>query len=192
MRRPGVEGPIREVFHEPLTFVVGTQDPAHTFVNRLVAERWAEPEGWIVDYPIVNDVDVTDAMIRDTVLVLIGPPSSNSVLARIADRLPIVVRDGAIEVGDRVYRGAEVGTVFVAPSPLASERAVLVIAGTDPAGTFRSTELPDILPDYVVFDRRVAPARDRWACGGTGCEYLEHGFFDLAWQPPSRAPGAAP
>lgn len=181
-RRPGVEGPIREVFHEPLTFVVGTQDPDHTFVNRLVARRWARPKGWIIDYPIVDDVDVTEAMIRDTVLVLIGPPSSNSVLARMADRLPIRVSRDAIQVSDRTHRGPEVGTVFVAPSPLAPDRAVLVIAGTDPLGTFRSIQLPDILPDYVVYDARVAPARDRWACGGTGCEYREHGFFDPDWR----------
>jgi predicted esterase len=187
-RRPGVEGPIREVFHEPLTFVVGTQDPDHTFVNRLVARRWARPKGWIVDYPIVDDVDVTEAMIRDTVLVLIGPPHCNSVLARMADRLPIRVRRDAVELGDETHRGAELGTVFVAPSPLAPDRVVLVIAGTDPMGTFRSIQLPDILPDYVVYDARVAPARDRWACGGTGCEYRAHGFFDLEWRVPTRTP----
>ncbi len=183
-RRPGVEGPIREVFSEPLTFVVGTRDPAHTFVNRLVAEHWANPPGWIVDYPIVDDVDVTEAMIRDTVLVLIGPPSSNSVLARIADRLPIRITGDAVVTGRETHRGEQVGAVFVAPSPLAPDRAVLVIAGPRPLGTLRSIELPDILPDYVVYDERVAAARDRWACGGTGCEYRAHGFFDLHWRIP--------
>src|SRR5690606_29937962 len=67
-RRPGLDGPIRSIFHEPLTFVVGTQDPEHTFINRLVAAHWARPKGWIVDYPIVDDVDVTDAMIAERAL----------------------------------------------------------------------------------------------------------------------------
>jgi predicted esterase len=186
-RRPGLDGPIREVFDEPLTFVVGTHDPDHTFINRLVAEHWARPPGWIVDYPIVDDVDVTDAMIRQTVLVLIGPPSSNSVLARIADRLPIRVGDDAIRVGSHAHRGDNVGSVFVAPNPLAPDHLVLVIAGPEPLGTFRSIQLPDILPDYVVYDEHIAPARDRWACGGTGCRYRAHGFFDMRWRLPARA-----
>ncbi len=181
-RRPGVDGPIRDVYHEPLTFVVGTQDPRHTFINRLVARRWAHPKGWIADYPIVDDVDVTDAMMEDTALVLIGPPSSNAVLARIADRLPIRVAADGVHAGGEIYSGEQVGAVFVAPNPLNPDRPVLVIAGPEPLGTWRSIALPDILPDYVVFDERVAPARGHWACGGTGCEYLAQGFFDMRWQ----------
>lgn len=181
-RRAGVSGPIRDVYHEPLTFVVGTQDPDHTMINRLVARRWAHPEGWIVDYPIVDDVQVTPQMIQDRVLVLVGPPSSNSIHARIVDRLPIRVRDEAVVLGDRTHRGEQVGTVFVAPNPLNPARSVLVIAGPHPLGTWRSTELPDILPDYVIFDERVSPARDQWACGGTGCQYRDHGFFDMHWR----------
>lgn len=183
-RRPGLDGPIRSIFHEPLTFVIGTQDPEHTFINRLVAEHWAHPKGWIVDYPIVDDVDVTDAMIAERALVLIGPPSSNAVLARMADRLPMRIDGDAITLGGQAHRGEHVGVAFVAPSPLAPERMVLVIAGPRPLGTFRSLALPDILPDYVVYDERVAPARDRWACGGTGCEYRAHGFFDMDWRLP--------
>ena len=180
-------GPIRDVFHEPLTFVVGTRDPDHTVLNRRVADHWAHPHGWIVDYPIVDDVDVTEAMIEQRTLVLIGPPASNLVHRRIAGRLPIRFDEDAIRVGDRVHRGPQLGAVFVAPNPENPARSLLVIAGLDPIGTWRSTQLPDILPDYVVYDARVAPARGRWACGGTGCEYREHGFFDMRWRVTERA-----
>jgi hypothetical protein len=151
----------------------------------LVAEHWARPKGWIVDYPIVDDTEVTEAMIRERALVLVGPPSSNSVLARIADRLPIRFEANAIVAGDEVHEGDQVGTAFVAPNPDNPERLVLVSAGPRPLGTWWSIALPDILPDYVVYDERVAPARDRWACGGTGCEYRAHGFFDMQWRLPS-------
>lgn len=183
-KREGVSGPIRDVYHEPLVFVIGTQDPDHTLINRLVAAHWARPKGWIVDYPIVDDVDVTGAMIRERTLVLVGPPHSNAVHARMADRLPIRVGEEAVTVGDTRHAGAQVGAVFVAPSPLAPERAVLVIAGPRPLGTWRSLALPDILPDYVVYDERVGPARGQWACGGTGCEYRSHGFFTMDWALP--------
>lgn len=176
-RRAGAAGPIRDVFHDPLTFVVGTQDPRHTLINRLVAETWAHPHGWIVDYPIVDDVDVTDAMIASRSLVLIGPPASNAVHARYADRLPIQVTADGVRFAGETHRGAQVGTTFVAPNPDHPTRSLLVIAGPRPLGTWRANDLPDILPDYVIYDERVAPAHARWACGGTGCEYLSHGFF---------------
>lgn len=179
-RRAGVSGPIRDVFHEPLTFVIGTQDPDHTLINRLVAERWAHPKGWIVDYPIVDDVDVTDEMMSERALVLIGPPASNSVHARLAARLPIRVDGAGVHLGDEIHRGEQVGVAFVAPNPEYPERAVLVIAGASPLGTWRANDLPDILPDYVVYDERIAPAHDHWACGGTStCAYRAHGFFDM-------------
>lgn len=184
-RRAGVSGPIRDVFHEPLTFVIGTRDPAHTLINRLVADHWAHPHGWIVDYPIVDDVDVTEQMMAERALVLIGPPSSNAVLARFADRLAIQIDDDAVHVGDQTHRGEQVGAVFVTPNPEHPDRAVLVIAGPHPLGTWRANDLPDILPDYVVYDERIAVAHDQWACGGTeGCAYRAHGFFDMTMRLP--------
>jgi hypothetical protein len=188
-RRAGASGPIRDVFEEPLTFVVGTQDEDHTLINRLVAARWSHPKGWIVDYPIVDDVDVTEAMMAERALVLIGPPSSNSVLARIADRLPIRVADDGVHLGNVTYSGEQVGTAFVAPNPEHPERAVLVIAGPGPLGTWRANDLPDLLPEYVVFDERVADGHGRWACGGSGaCEYLAHGMFDMGMRVAVAAP----
>ncbi|MGE0789933.1 MAG: prolyl oligopeptidase family serine peptidase [Sandaracinaceae bacterium] len=185
-RRAGASGPIRDVFHDPLTFVVGTQDPRHTLINRLVARTWAHPKGWIVDYPIVDDTEVTDAMMAERSLVLIGPPSSNSVLARLNDRLPIQIDARGVHLGVAVHEGAQVGVAFVAPNPEHPERSVLVLAGPSPLGTLRSNDLPDILPDYVVFDEAVAPAHGRWACGGTGCAYRAHGFFDMHMRLPSN------
>jgi predicted esterase len=190
-KRAGASGPIRDVYHDPLVFVVGTQDPGHTLVNRLVARHWAHPDGWDVSYPIVDDTEVTEEMIGDHSLVLVGPPGSNALVRRWQDRLPIRIDADAVQVGSRCYSGLEVGTVFVAPSPEAPDRSVLVIAGPSPPGTWRSMFLPDILPDYVVFDERIAPARGEWAAGGTGAEYLEAGLFGMDWSVPPAAPDPA-
>lgn len=187
-KRPGVSGPIRDVYHEPLLFVVGTQSREHLLINRLVARHWARPRGWMVDFPIVDDLDVTEEMIEDHTLVLVGPPSSNLLTRRWADQLPITIEDAAIEVGGRRYEGEQLGTVFVAPNPDAPERALLVIAGTGPLGSWRSLSLPDILPDYVIYDEAIEPVRGHWAAGGTGGGSLEAGLFNMDWSPPGERP----
>lgn len=186
-KRPGVSGPIRDVYLEPLTFVVGTTDPTHTLANRLTAEHWAHPQGWIVDYPIVEDHEVTEAMIRERTLVLIGSPRSNALHARWRHQLPIQIDDEAVQVGDRRYEGPDVGVAFVAPCPDAPQRSVLVIAGTTPIATLRSLALPDILPDYAVFDASLAPARGKWSASGSGAHYLEAGLFGMDWSVPTVA-----
>lgn len=183
-KKQGVSGPIRDVYHEPLIFVVGTQHSDHRLINRVVAQHWARPRGWVVSYPIVDDVNVTEAMIRDHNLVLIGPPSSNLLTRRWASSLPIRFEGETIRVGRRRYGGVQTGAVFVAPNPDVSDQALLVIAGPNPLGTWRSRCLPDILPDYVIFDERIAPARDRWAIGGTGATALETGLFTMDWAIP--------
>lgn len=184
-KRAGASGPIRDVYSGPLMFVVGTADPGHRVVNRLVAEHWAHPKGVHVDYRIVDDVDVTDEMAAHYSLVLVGPPSSNRLVARWADELPITIDGEGVGVGPRCYSGREVGAVFVAPSPANPELSVLVIAGPTPLGTWRSIFLPDILPDFVVFDERIAPARGEWAISGTGATALEMGLFGMDWSVPA-------
>jgi poly(3-hydroxybutyrate) depolymerase len=177
-------GPIRDVYDDPLLFVVGTADPRHTLINRLVARAWAQPRGWTVSYPIVDDDAVTDEQLRTHTLVLVGPPRSNRVLARVAAQLPLRFDADALVLDGTAHRGEEVGTVFVATNPLAppsvgSAPRLLVIAGVSPLGTWRSTFLPDLLPDLVVFDERIAAARERFAAGGTGAVFREARFYSL-------------
>src|SRR5690606_27043455 len=110
--------------------------------------------------------------------------------------LPLRFDGGAIVVGEERHEGAEVGAVFVAAHPDVEGHAVMVIAGTTPLGTWRAAFLPDILPDYVVFDERVENARGQWSCGGARrddgspnfaepvpCAYRAQGFFGMDWSP---------
>jgi predicted esterase len=193
---PGVSGPIRDVFHEPLLFVLPTGDPAQALAARLAVRDWARPAYWDVRYPVVDDVELTPSLARAHTLVFLGSPDDNRALAPLADRLPIRWVRGpqgpALEVGGRRYTGPEVGTVFVAPHPDQPERVLVVIGGVSPLGIWRSRFLPDLLPDYVVFDGGVAPARGRFSAGGSGASFLEAGFFDAEWRPPTQRPPVSP
>src|ERR1019366_6397676 len=65
---------------------------------------------------------------------------------------------------------------FAAPNPDDPGRTVLVVAGAGPLGTWRSRFLPDLVPDYVVYDEHVAHARGRVLLG-PGAGVLAAGFW---------------
>lgn len=183
-KRPGLSGPLDDARYEPLLFVYGTQDPQQTEVNRLRAEEdarslWGVP----MRYPVKADAEVTAEDREQHHLVLYGNPQSNRELARVADRLPIRFTAGAIEVGGRRYPGEDTGVAFIYPDPERPDHYLVVFAGTTWQGTLLSHHLPRYLPDYVVFDRRIAGRRHLRIFQGR--PVLEGGFFDESWQPPA-------
>ncbi len=172
-KRAGVSGPIRDMYNEPLLFVVGTGHPDHTLINRIVAYEWAHPDGWHVSYPIVDDKDVTEQMVQEKTLVLVGPPISNSVFARLGRRLPIQwlrnspnPDEDVIQVGPRRWFGESTGAVFIAPNPDNPDHSLIVIAGITPLGTWRSMSIPELVGDYAIFDDGLHAGRGQYSCGG--------------------------
>ncbi|MBI2896678.1 MAG: prolyl oligopeptidase family serine peptidase [Deltaproteobacteria bacterium] len=180
-KRPGLAGPIHDMQYEPVTFVYGTRDPAQTAINRHIAEKLREVrDNATAIYPVVADTDLDPRDVATRSLALIGNPSSNSVLARIQDRLPIRWDGGAIVVGSRRHEGPAIGTMFVYPNPENPERYVLVVGGTDAMGTAYSDHLPELVPDWVVFDRGVLPAQGEVLIADGSLR--DAGFFDDEWR----------
>lgn len=165
--RPSVlgHGPIREVQDTPLLFVYGASAPAEARLNARVAQSWAHRAGIRVRYPVVRDDSYTEAMGVGRTLVLVGSPASNRLLAQRMARLPLRVEQDAITVGTTRYQGNELGAVFATHDPDAPERTLVVITGSTALGAWRSRSLPDLLPDFVVYDRSVGPARGRVLLG---------------------------
>jgi len=67
---------------------------------------------------------------------------------------------------------------------------VLVVEGTTAEGTWRSTSLPDLLPDFIVYDEAVAPARGQQLLSAGAARAA--GFFKVDWSLPGdlRDPSA--
>src|SRR5262249_20819255 len=121
---------------------------------------------------------LTDEDMRTHHVVLYGTPGSNSVLERIADQLPIrVTRDG-VRVGDTTYDDRGVGVRFIHPSPLAPGRYVIVQAAPTADAVMSGNNLPDFLPDWVVYDEASTRTRPRLIEGRSAPAM---GFFDDAW-----------
>jgi hypothetical protein len=79
---------------------------------------------------------------------------------------------------------SELGTMFIVPNPLRPSRYVVVVEGVGPFGTWRSQSLPDLLPDYVVFDGAVADSRGGSVLGAG--KLRSGGYFTNDWRLPAE------
>lgn len=186
-KRPGLAGPITDTYYGRMVHVYGTQKPEHTETLRRAAERGARGWplwSWDLRQEVIADTELTEQTMREATVVLYGTQGDNAVLDRIAGALPIRVDGEAIVMGSRRFAGADVGTRFVYPNPLAPERYVLVCAGVTPNAVQAGNTLPEFLPDYVVYDRRGTPSRQDRVQGRN--PLLADGYFDARW----RLPGA--
>ncbi len=121
---------------------------------------------------------MTEADIAGSNLILWGDPQSNSVLHKIADRLPIRWDGDLVIVGEKRYPAADHVPILIFPNPLNPEKYVVLNSG------FTYREYDDLnnarqvpkLPDWAIVDVRTPP--DSRAPG----KVVDAGFFDEAWK----------
>ncbi len=187
-----ITGPIRDAFHSPLLFVYGADDATQTRANEEVARAWAQIRfGTTVKYPVMSDTDFfarEEVLANERSLFLVGNARSNRVVRALEADLPIkVARDGVeleMDDGTRRITGSQVGAAFIRPNPRRPDRYVVVVEGVDALGTWRSLSLPDLIPDFVVWDEHVAPSRGQMLLGAGSARAA--GFFENDWSFPAR------
>jgi len=170
-KKPGLQGPIDAAFFDSFLMVKPTGTP----MNELTG-KWVEAESkhamvhWRKqfrgDAPVKDDKDVTDADIKNNNLILWGDPKSNSIMAKITDKLPLMV------FGDNTV------TLLIYPNPLNPKKYVVLNSGF----TFReydylnnARQVPK-LPDYAVVD--VTNGADAKHPG----KIIRAGFFGEKWE----------
>lgn len=196
-----VTGPIRDVFHAPLLFVYGASDPAQARANEEVARAWAQIRwGVRVKYPVMSDVEFFargEKLDNERALFLVGNAATNKVVRELEPSFPIKIDAGAVVVGTQKITGDQLGAAFIRPNPKRADRYVVVVEGVDALGTWRSLSLPELLPDFVVYDADVAPARGQQLLSAGVARAA--GFFSNEWALPAdtsdpsataRRPGA--
>lgn len=183
VKRPGLSGPIMDAYYDRMIHVYGTQAPDDVASLKRTAERAAKGWPlwlWSVAQRVVADTDVTPEMMESATLVLYGNASNNSLLARMDANLPIRADADALSVGTVRYEGSDVGARFIYPNPLSPERYVIVQTGVTPEAVAAGNNLPDFVPDFIVYDRSSTRARQRLISGGNAP--LASGFFDSSWR----------
>jgi hypothetical protein len=165
-KKPGLQGPIDDAFMDAFVFVRPTgrcRSPqvdswVHGEMDRAI-EHWRRH---FRGHPRVkDDKDITDEDIAGRNLVLWGDPASNSVLARIADRLPLKYEGAEITAGERRFSAEHHAPILVYPNPLNRSRYVVV----NSSFTFReytylnnARQVP-VLPDWAIIDPHAAECR---------------------------------
>jgi hypothetical protein len=181
-KRHGLQGPIDDAFMDRFLHVKPGGPPLNEKVGAWAAR---EMDRAIVhwrkqfrgDARVTTDEALTDAQIASHHLVLWGDPSSNRVLARIADRLPFRWDAQGLTVGAQSYGPTHV-PILVYPNPLNPKRYVVLNSGF----TFRdydylnnARQVPK-LPDWAVVDVTTPPG-SRWPGKVVAAD-----FFDEEWK----------
>ncbi len=179
-------GPFRDIFHQPIVFVYGASDPKQTNVNRDVANGFATIRGGMSQkYPILSDAEFLakrESFDRVHSLFLVGNAQSNALVREFESSFPIRVTGETITAGSVVHRGQELGAAFIRPHPKDPSRYVVVVEGVDALGTLRALSLPELMPDFMIYDRGVAGARGQQVLGSATARSA--GFFTNDWALP--------
>ncbi|MCH7988988.1 MAG: prolyl oligopeptidase family serine peptidase [Planctomycetes bacterium] len=185
-KRHNLQGPIDDAFMQPFVCVRGTGKPwsqanhdwAEWTLNRFEREfdKWLRGK-----ISIVDDADVTEEMIRKKNLILFGDPGSNTLLAKVINKLPVTWTKESLEVNGRTYDPNTHGVSLIYPNPLAPHRYVVVNSGhTMHEKDFRAS-------NSWLFPRLGDIAVQRFEKQSTG-EYSEivdwAAIFNSSWQFP--------
>ncbi len=183
-KRHDLQGPIDDAFMDSFVMVRPTGQPLNAAVGQWAKTELAEAAFHWRRYfrgepRVKDDSAVTDDDIKNSNLVLWGDPSSNKLLARIADKLPIQWNGKFIQVGKHSFDATKHAPAFIFPNPLNPSRYVVINSGfTFPqfAGASNSFQTPK-LPDWAILDLSV-PLAER--VGGKGVVAAD--FFGEKWE----------
>ena len=183
-KRHNLQGPIDDAFMDSFVMVRPTGQPLNAAVGQWAKTELAEAVFHWHRYfrgeaRVKDDSAITDADIAASNLVLWGDPSSNELLARIADKLPIQWTAAGIKVGGKTYDATKHAPAFIFPNPLNPSRYVVINSGfTFPqyAAASNSQQTPK-LPDWAILDLSV-PLADRVLGKGV----VDANFFGEQWE----------
>jgi hypothetical protein len=177
-KRHGLCGPVEEVFDSRFLVVVGTHGPTGQAAHsRQLAAQWIQDwSAFAGSHPRVRlDERVTEEDLANANLVLFGTPATNSVLARIAARLPVGIGDHSYTIGGKTYAGPDLGLAMCYPNPLSPNQYVAIYSGERYGAKCGTGHKFDLLPDFLVFSANHANYDDT-------NRHEVAGYFDMNWQ----------
>jgi hypothetical protein len=182
-KKPGLTGPIDDAFLESFLFVAPTgqawnAQPGSWSTSELARAKEHWRRHFRGQARVKNDTQLTPDDIAKHNLILWGDPGSNSVLAQLADKLPIKWTKSEIRVGSTSLPADKHALVAIYPNPLNPKKYLVL----NSSFTFRefaylnnARQVP-MLPDWAVVDLTTPP--DAVWPG----KIVAADFFDERWQ----------
>lgn len=189
-KQHGLQGPIDDAFMDK--FIMVRQTPKRPVNDRARIYNWIDKEmehaveHWRKQFrgelKVIEAEQVDEKLIASANLILWGDWSSNALIGKIADKLPIQWNAKDVRVGQQTYGAGNHVPVLIYPNPLNPKRYVVL----NSSFTFReydylnnARQIPR-LPDWAILDIDQPRTSQRPA------GIVDAGFFDERWQLPQK------
>jgi len=182
-KKPGLQGPIDDAFMDSFLIVKPSGTSPYAKVNAWVdAEMNRAIDQWRKQFrgiPRVKlDKDVTEADINNHHLILWGLPESNSVMKKLADKLPIKWTDSKLVADKQSFDANTHVPILIYPNPLNPAKYIVLNSGftfRELSNTTNARQVP-MLPDWAIVDI-TTPANGKWPG-----KVADAGFFGEQWE----------
>lgn len=182
VKHHNLQGPIDDAFMDSFIMVPPESSGDSKF------DKWAQSEfdravrewrrHFRGDARVKSAADITDADIASANIVLWGNKASNPLIAKIADKLPIIWRNNSIYVGNKKYSEDDHALSMIYPNPLNHKRYVVLNSGftyREYAYLNNARQVP-MLPDWAIINLDTPPG-SQWPG-----KVVDANFFDETWQ----------
>ncbi len=188
LKKPGTQGPIDDAFTGPFLCVIGSgkpqclemHDAAMAQLQRLQKEWDKYMRGVLI---VKKDSEVTKKDQEGSNLVLFGDPGSNSLLAEVLTKSPVLWTPKELKYGSNNYDPLSHLPMWIQPNPNHAGRYVVVNSGhTFHEAEFKGTnaQLYPRLGDFAVV--KPTPTKSDPAA----FEVAAAGLFDESWKFPKK------
>jgi pimeloyl-ACP methyl ester carboxylesterase len=193
-KSPQMQGPIDDAFLDPFLVVLPSGKSMHPRVQQWIdfeiahlRERWAAT--FRGELPVKLDTKVTDNDMKYQHIVCFGDPTSNVVLKRALEQLPVKWDQKTLTFNGQSYEAATHVPLMIYPNPLQPPtpiRRAYIVLNSGP--TFReahdrtnSLQNPK-LPDWAIVDVTTPPDGEKPG------KVVAADFFDEEWKVKAQIP----
>ena len=182
-KKHGLQGPIDDAFMDRFLMVGPSAWPMNPTVGDWVSNEMSHAmRHWRQQFRgrarFKMDHEITAKDIEESNLILWGDPSSNILIRKIVEKLPLKWNHQRVQTPDKTYPADRFLPVLVYPNPLNPDKYIVINSGF----TYReydylnnARQVPK-LPDWAILDLTNAPS-PRWPAG-----IEQAGFFGEAWE----------
>jgi hypothetical protein len=162
VKRHDLQGPIDDAFMDSFIIVKPSKKAAHPAVEKWTQSEFAHAvKHWRKhfrgDARVKTADTITDKDIANSNLVLFGDPTSNPLIAKIVNRLPIKWSGTQIVIGDQKFSATDHAPVLIYPNPLNPKKYVVLNSGftyREFAYLNNARQVP-MLPDWAIVDLKT-------------------------------------